>query len=314
MSNSSKSLYQSNSFLRNREQELYSSDRAMQERLLTIKNMTDQRSADCARARQELHKELTQIRSCEYEIAELSDTLLSLKLKEQTLKENVAANKCYETYLGAVVESSGGEFETVDEIFTRFRTLKAAEVELLHSQQSASMEIETTKKELSDYAVETNTQLTHLNAKIAQLTAQQQELMANLDRFSNRMKNAKAREVSEQRELGEICRAVEGILNRIMTQRPVIQYHLEVGTAVDQSIDSVLGQLQALSCYATDFRDIGNACRRERSTMARTEQKLITSGKSTLPQPEFFRPQPKKGSKPGGSTGLSRASSMASDR
>ena len=264
-----------------REEDLLKRDRHLQEQIVRFNRFLSDNESKRKRAEAKAEEERKAIEEKSAEIAQLRLSMDALLSKKQAAEAQVAANACYEKLMDeAVVLSKSNNAD----ILNRFKILIDTETNLLERQRV--LESETDRLQLK--SVETLLPYQNIIANL-ESTLQEAEIKKEINLKAIDVKITE--KATELQSAGESISAIESLLNRVISQRPVLQHGklFESHGIFSQRASTVNDKIETLCNYANDIAALVDFCKKERK-----DKKIHSAPNDTaLPIPQFFQPQPK---------------------
>mmetsp|Transcript_2682 Transcript_2682/g.3414 ORF Transcript_2682/g.3414 Transcript_2682/m.3414 type:complete len:386 (+) Transcript_2682:103-1260(+) len=141
--------------------------------------------------------------------------------------------KCYKEYLEGIVDQGPdrrSEFEEVDDLLMRYRTLELANLDLMQQVQKGTEKMDALRKELQDLRVGTQNAALVQSSQIQELQMELEDLKNNVKKSSDRREAAAKNLNDETRETGQIIMGIRNLYNRCTsTSRMTVKIDFKEG-------------------------------------------------------------------------------------
>ncbi|KAM6164005.1 coiled-coil domain-containing protein 42-like [Rhynchocyon petersi] len=188
-------------------------------------------------------RELKQLRV--QELAKAKQEIVALRLKHQRLSSKLQAYSIFNKYLEKVVENS--EFEEIQEVIARYKTLVSMNHDLMHSVQDGQEKIEHAKARLAPYMKEKGDEILQLNNQLAQLQMRYDRAHSNVIVWESRWAHIQNTAAKKTLLLGTIKMATLNLFQMVSKQ-------LKDSPSV--SLEDTHKQLDVIQQYIQDLSDI----------------------------------------------------------
>ncbi|CAM9761112.1 unnamed protein product, partial [Chrysoparadoxa australica] len=197
-----------------REEALRKKDLELQESLIKFNKFLQENESKRNRAVKRAADERKQREQKEQELQKLQKQYSERCAEEERLKEDLTGHKCYQDYLGSVVEAVPEDYPEVQDLLNRFKTLKDANRDLSRGQGLDEAENERLRNEYASYTKECANEILNENNEIAAMQKRLEVSGRDVFILQNELDN-KIRSMSDRTlEMGQVLGSVANILDR----------------------------------------------------------------------------------------------------
>jgi Domain of unknown function (DUF4200) len=310
--------------LAEKEQKLCEKDTDLQKELMEFTKKLE--SDDLARKKNEkkANEILVSLESYDIKISHEKSLLKKLQKEKDGLVSEYQTVEMYEKFMATTLEKS--EFKSAEDLLLRYGTLKDTESDLLKKQTEVYEEYERVKEQAFTLEKDKQTEIMGLLNEQAQLESTLEVTLKKRAQLTESIDRANAQETDQVKDLGNLVRSIDNILEKVKTSRKGLQHasilgkdeleHEETASTIvhsettdivndenayyEASTQEALKRLRVLESYMRDLTDIAEACRKEKraassvsrnNNPASSEKRHSLQGSTyTLPEPEFVRP------------------------
>jgi hypothetical protein len=251
---------------RRREDGLRRKDLELQESLIKFNKFLQENESKRSRALKRALDERKQQDAKDIEIRKLESQLKQILIDEHELKEKVEANIQYQDYLENVCQSMAKYFPEIQDILSRYSTLRDANQQLLASKEQDDNERDMKEKEYNLFRKGKENQLLNQNNEIAEMQIQLEKAV-NLRSAIQKDIDKSQNEASDKTlTLGAVLSGVTNVLNRCEESfrnrhnKPMLENVVEKPPDNDDElrdeVDKTCLKLEEVAMFMVDFNEI----------------------------------------------------------
>lgn len=188
--------------------------------------------------------------------------------KQTRINLKVKAMKKYEAYLESVRDRNTDEYSELNDILSRYATLKKSNTKLNERMQQLETELEELKQTVANYEKDMKTQIMQLNNDIAQLQQRFETIEDQKNKLKSEAEEVSSKKLSKVSDLARILMAIDNLENRCLNrkEKSALKYPVQQlnPALVDpknfnlfkQRSDYAKGQLTQIEQYLSDYQAI----------------------------------------------------------
>lgn len=201
------------------------------------------------------------------QIVRKEEQLHILQEKQARINLKVKAMKKYEEYLDSVRERNPDEYQELQDILARYKTLKESNDKLNRKMVELERELDALKNQVVKYEKDMKTEIMQLNNEIAQLQQQFEKIEDQKNKLKSEAEETSSKKLSKVSDLARILMAIDNLENRCLNrkEKSALKYPLQSLVGLDDPKNfnqfkqrSVYAkfQLQFIEQYLKDFSKI----------------------------------------------------------
>jgi len=203
---------------RRREEALRKKDLELQESLIKFNKFLQENESKRNRAVKRTQDERKQREQKEAEIVRLKEEHRKRLDEEKALKRELQLNEKYQLYLTNVVEGGSDDYHEIQDLLSRYKSLKDINQDLADAQRKHEQDNEDKRLEFANFKKERQNEMLNQNNDIAKLQKKleghERETMGLLNDVDSTIRGTSDKTL----ELGQILRSVQNLLERFEKQ------------------------------------------------------------------------------------------------
>ena len=153
------------------------------------------------------------------EIKNLNNELKRLEVEAVDIKAKTAKLKPYKEYLEKAVEVSADQYEEIDDILKRHKTLATTNVDLKESLHRETMRLEQLREKLSGVKRDTQNLILVQNSQVHNHQREIEELRSNSVKVEAQREMRDRNSFMKLREYGQVMMSIKNLYQRCLMQR-----------------------------------------------------------------------------------------------
>ncbi|EOD34354.1 hypothetical protein EMIHUDRAFT_202116 [Emiliania huxleyi CCMP1516] len=242
-----------------REEALRTKDRELQESLIKFNRFLQDNDAKRHRAEKKEREAHRQRVAREEEIAQLSSTLHEEQAKRAERDGELRTMARYSAFMQAF-QRAQTEFPEIDDVLSRYDTLRAAHDHLVTRSREADAKVEGSRSQLQAVVRETSNEVLARNNRIAELQHASDSAVSESLAASASAEHECAALVDRKLQAGQVVMACEYIYERCADRSAVRQAKAKRAAAPDPlaeaSVSDLLRKLNFIRDFALDLTEI----------------------------------------------------------
>ena len=137
--------------------------------------------------------------------------------------------KKYEAYLESVRDRNPDEYQELQDILSRYWTLKKSNNKLTENMKSLEKELEDLKNTVTKYEKDMNTEIMQLNNDIAQLQQRFESIEDQKNKLKSEAEETSSKKLSKVSDLARILMAIDNLEKRCLNrkEKSALKYPLQ---------------------------------------------------------------------------------------
>ncbi len=183
------------------------------------KSEADKKRADENNKIEVLKKQIEKKKE-QYQILQDKQTRINLKVK---------AMKKYEAYLESVRDRNPDEYQELQDILSRYETLKRSNTSLTQNMKRLEKDLEDLKNTVAKYEKDMNTEIMQLNNDIAQLQQRFESIEDQKNKLKSEAEETSSKKLSKVSDLARILMAIDNLEKRCLNrkEKSALKYPLQ---------------------------------------------------------------------------------------
>ncbi len=182
------------------------------------------------KADNKIKEEETLIDNKVQEITRKKEYLKILEEKSKRIELKVVAMKKYETYLEEVRECNPDEYQELQDILARYKTLKSSNTKLSTTLQSLEKDLDELKNSVTQYEKDKKFEIMQLNNNIANLQQKFEAVEDQKNKLKSEAEESSSKKLNKISDLARILMAVDNLENRCLNRKAnsALRYPLNI--------------------------------------------------------------------------------------
>ena len=127
--------------------------------------------------------------------------------------------KKYEAYLESVRDRNPDEYQELQDILSRYETLKRSNTSLTQNMKRLEKELEDLKNTVAKYEKDMNTEIMQLNNDIAQLQQRFESIEDQKNKLKSEAEETSSKKLSKVSDLARILMAIDNLEKRCLNRK-----------------------------------------------------------------------------------------------
>lgn len=171
------------------------------------------------RADQKIKDERESIDIKEKEIDRKKEYLRILEEKSKRIEFKVLAMKKYEQYLDNVRDCNPDEYQELQDILSRYKTLKSSNVKLSSNLSELEKNLDDLKNSVNQYEKSMKTEIMTLNNDIANLQQKFEAIEDQKNKLKSEAEESTSKKLNKVSDLARILMAIDNLENRCLNRK-----------------------------------------------------------------------------------------------
>eukprot|EP00347_Sterkiella_histriomuscorum_P020865 403336168 len=223
-----KEFKQNEAYFREQEKELREKDLDIQSGMIKFSTFLQDNEKKKKRADQKIKDERESIDVKEKEIDRKLEYQRILEEKSKRIESKALAMKKYEQYLDNVRDSNLDEYQELQDILSRYKTLKSSNVKLSTTLGDLEKNLDDLKNSVSHYEKTMKTEIMTLNNDIANLQQKFEAIEDQKNKLKSEAEESSSKKLNKVSDLARILMAIDNLESRCLNrkERSALKYPL----------------------------------------------------------------------------------------
>lgn len=231
--------------LQKRNEEFIKKEKLLEESTKKYEKYFQKNELKLTQANKKIEEETVNENKLSNDITSLSNEIQFLQQKEIKLNQQIQNYQVYQEFVRRVVDSSGGEFNTVNDVINRFEILKTILKELSDQEKLLNEEIAKERIQMMQYIEEKSNEMLKINNDIAELQRNVDHAVNEALKWESKWNHLKKTMMTKSREKSRIKMTVRNLFNIIIKHQNLDFY-----------TEDTMQQLEKIQEFIVDWKEV----------------------------------------------------------